>query len=358
MPEPPNQPDLTRTLTVGMRVVLRHRLDGGLTDALGPLVSADDTTLVVQTRRGRVTVARVDVVAAKEVPPAAVRRGAPHLAPSMADLQELMVAGMPPLRSEWLGRWLLREASGYTGRANSVLPLGDPGVPLSDALAFVASWYADRGGVPLLQVYGPSGFSVADDAVGGAAIDAGWTAFQRTLVMTGSVDALAVGGGSSTATVADRPDDAWWSGAAPREQEHRATATAIFDQIPDAAYLTLRADAIRPEVSGGADAGRPEVTAGEVVAVGRTAFAHAWAGVLSVHVPPAYRRRGLARQVMTLAAREARARGIRSMYLQVSQDNTPAVQLYESLGFAIHHEYYYLRAPTAPRAARAARAPR
>ncbi|MBO1756307.1 GNAT family N-acetyltransferase [Allobranchiibius sp. CTAmp26] len=331
MPEPPNQPDLTRTLTVGMRVVLRHRIDGGLTDALGPLVSADEATLVVQTRRGPVAVPRDAVVAAKEVPPAPSRRGAPHLAPSMADLQELMVAGMPPLRSEWLGRWLLREASGYTGRANSTLPLGDPGVPLSDALAFVASWYAARDGVPLLQVYGPSGFSVADDAVGGAALEAEWTAFQRTLVMSASVDALAAGPGDTSASVADRPDDAWWSGAAPREQEHRATAQAIFDRIPEATYLTLRAG-----------------PSGEVTAVGRVAFAQAWAGVFSVHVPPAYRRRGLARQVMVLAAQQARARGIRSMYLQVSQDNAAAVRLYESLGFAIHHEYWYLRAPRPP----------
>ena len=350
MPEPSNQPDLTPTLTVGMRVVLRHRIDGGLTDALGPLISADDTTLVVQTRRGPVAVARRDVVAAKEVPPAAVRRGAPHLAPSMADLQESMVAGMPPLRSQWLGRWLLREASGYTGRANSILPLGDPGVPLSDALAFVTSWYAERDQVPLLQVYGPSGFSVAEDEVGGAALEGGWSAFQRTLVMTGSVDAPALavvatsGPPQVAAAVTDRPDDRWWGGAAGREQEHRGTAGAIFDRVPDAAYLTLRA------VDGGGSAGgaRGAVGAGgEVLAVGRVAFAHAWAGVFSVHVPPAYRRRGLARQVMALAAHEARARGIRSMYLQVSEDNTAAVQLYRSLGFAVHHEYWYLR-PLAP----------
>ena len=332
MTEPLNQPDLTRTLTVGMRVVLRHRIDGGLTDALGPLVSADDTTLVVQTRRGLVSVARGDVVAAKEVPPAAVRRGAPHLAPSMADLQELMVAGMPPLRSAWLGRWLLREASGYTGRANSTLPLGDPGIPLSEALAFVASWYADRRQVPLLQVYGPSGFEVASDADGGAALEAGWTAFQRTLVMTGPVDALAGGGPALGSAVTDRPNDAWWSAAAPREQEHRATAQAIFDRVQNAAYLTLRA-------------GPSDAADGEVVAVGRVAFAHAWAGMFSVHVPPAYRRRGLARQVMALAAQQARARGVRSMYLQVSQDNAAAVRLHESLGFAVHHEYWYLRAP-------------
>ena len=39
---------------------------------------------------------------------------------------------------ERLGDWLLRAAEGFTGRANSALPLGDPGVPLPEAVAAVA----------------------------------------------------------------------------------------------------------------------------------------------------------------------------------------------------------------------------
>lgn len=330
MPEPLNQPDLTSALTVGMRVVLRHRIDGGFTDALGELTVSEPSTLTVQTRRGPVTVPRRDVVAAKEVPPAPVRRGGPHLAISMADLQELMVAGMPPLRTAWLGRWLLRESDGYTGRANSALPLGDPGRPLPEALSAVDSWYRERGQEPLLQVYGPEGFDMSSDVVGAAALDAGWTAFQRTLVLTASVDSLlspSPGCNQAAAFVGKQPDEHWWTGAAEREQSHRSTAADIFSGVEDGEYVTLTLDS-------------------EVVAVGRVAFARAWAGVFSVHVLPDHRRRGLAHQVMTVVARSARTRGIRSMYLQVSRDNDAAVALYRSLGFRIHHEYWYLRAPS------------
>lgn len=317
-----------------MRVVIRHRTPDGLTDALGVVTAADALSLEVTTRRGSVRIDRRSVLAAKRVPPASVRRGRPHLAPSMAGLQELMVGGMPPLRSEWLGRWLLRESSGYTGRANSVLPLGDPGVPLSAALTCVERWYAERGGVPLLQLYGPDGFTVADDVVGAAALDAGWTAFQRTLVMTASVDALA---DADTPPVPDTdlgvevtgsPGENWWAGAMSREQTHRDVAAPIFERVSDGEFFTLRA-------------------ASEVVAVGRVAYSPGWVGVFSVHVCAAHRRRGLAREAMAVAARRAQARGIRSMYLQVSRDNTAAVRLYESLGFAIHHEYWYLRAAQA-----------
>ncbi len=55
---------------VGTRVVIRYRLpEGGFSDALGDLVSADDATAVVVTRRGPVRVAAEDAVIGKPVPP-------------------------------------------------------------------------------------------------------------------------------------------------------------------------------------------------------------------------------------------------------------------------------------------------
>src|SRR5919206_492190 len=44
-----------------------------------------------------------------------------------------------------LGEWLLRAGGGFTGRANSALGVGDPGMPLPDAVDAVTRWYTDRG---------------------------------------------------------------------------------------------------------------------------------------------------------------------------------------------------------------------
>ena len=58
-------------------MVVRYRIaGGGLTDALGLLVDADDGDCTVRTRQADVVIPLELVVAAKEVPPAPPRRPA------------------------------------------------------------------------------------------------------------------------------------------------------------------------------------------------------------------------------------------------------------------------------------------
>ena len=60
----------------GTRVVVRYRIEGGFTDALGHLLECDAGSCTVRTRRSDVVISLERVVAAKEVPPAPPRRGA------------------------------------------------------------------------------------------------------------------------------------------------------------------------------------------------------------------------------------------------------------------------------------------
>ena len=62
----------------GTRVVVRYRIKGGLTDALGHLLACDAGSCTVRTRRADVVIPLELVVAAKEVPPAPPRRAAAH----------------------------------------------------------------------------------------------------------------------------------------------------------------------------------------------------------------------------------------------------------------------------------------
>ncbi len=56
-------------------------------------------------------------------------------------------------------------------------------------------------------------------------------------------------------------------------------------------------------------------------------------GLFDFGVRPAWRGRGLGRAIMLQALRQFYARGYRSVALSVDADNTPAVSLYDSIGF-------------------------
>ena len=74
--------DLVSSIELGTRLVVRKRIEGGFTDAVGYLRSVDKTACVVETRHGPVTIPLAEIVAAKKVPPPpaprAPRRSAPE----------------------------------------------------------------------------------------------------------------------------------------------------------------------------------------------------------------------------------------------------------------------------------------
>ena len=106
----------------------------------------------IRRRTGEVVTVDVSrVIAAKVVPDAPLRlRSASDI--DATTLEKIAAEAWQPLERESLGGWVLRAARGFTGRANSVLPLGSPGVPLDEALSTVAHWYRTRALPPTIQV--------------------------------------------------------------------------------------------------------------------------------------------------------------------------------------------------------------
>lgn len=331
-------PDPVDGLQPGMRAVVRRRLEPdvqgahAVTDALGDVVAIDAETVSVQTRHGLLVILRATVVAAKEVPPRPVRRGAPHLAISMGDLERIMVEGWPPLERAELGDWLLRAGAGFTGRANSVLPLGDPGLPLQEAVDRAESWSGKRGLRHLFALFGPEGFAADEDPLGRELLARAYRPFNQTLVMTAATGTLPPElphPSGARVLLEPTPSGQWWdtwaagSGHAGQSGAEHAAARAVMSGSPDQLFASLE-------------------VGGALVGVARIAFAQGWAGLFALHVAPDHRRSGVALQLMGAAADASRSHGIRSMYLQVLRASSPARGLYERLGFSTHHEYRYL----------------
>ena len=69
------------------------------------------------------------------------------------------------------------------------------------------------------------------------------------------------------------------------------------------------------------------------------------ADITNVAVLPAFRRRGLARELMTALIIAVKAQGVTRLQLEVRESNTAARTLYESLGFTVDgkRKRYYRR---------------
>lgn len=136
---------MLRQEDVGQRVVVRRivGIRAGrplFSDALGELAELSETHLTLATAHGRITVPMAEVHRAKRVP--ASRR---PTSAAVAALEHAADEAWPAPTRAGLGDWLLRSADGWTGRANSALPVGDPDRPLPAAIDAVQRWYADLG---------------------------------------------------------------------------------------------------------------------------------------------------------------------------------------------------------------------
>jgi GNAT superfamily N-acetyltransferase len=338
------------SLPLGSRVVVRWRLDAPdpasgatLTDTVGTLVARDEGTLTLESSRGTVTLDRARVTAAKEVPPKPSRRGAPHLAISIEDLQRVMAPSWGAVEQDQLGDWLLRASSGFTQRGNSVVPVGDPGLPLAEAVDRVVDWYAARGLPAKVALAGPEGFDPADDPLGAELLGRGWTAASRTLTLTARTETIAAAdpGGPAVLVTADATPEWLETYRATRstipgvsEQVITGSPRHLFGQVRPGGGLSQQLGLRAPDAAGTTP-----------VALGRMGIAHGWAGLGAVWTDPAYRGRGLAGHLTAQLARAALEDGILLTHLQVEADNDVAIRLYRRLGYVVHSSYLYLTSP-------------
>ena len=334
---------------VGQRVVVRWVVRGeqgpsggpALTDVLGVMESWTDTATTVRREDGTlVEVARADLVAGKPVPPRPSPRLASVLSVPVAYAEQRAVASWPPLEFARVGEWLLRASSGFSARANSALLVGDPGRSRPEALAEVEVYYADRLLPAWVQVVTGSDERRWLDASGWVVARPGEadTAFlvagvRPTRRLLGRRAAPA--DGSPAVLVTDRATPDWLAGD-PRVLAHGDAAVAVLEGPAEVAFARV------PTESGPAGPG-------PAAATGRAAISRApgddWVGITDVRVAPDHRRRGLASAVLEELLRWAEERGATTAYLQVREDNAPALALYRRLGFVRHHSYAYLRPP-------------
>ncbi|MDX3571434.1 GNAT family N-acetyltransferase [Streptomyces sp. ID05-47C] len=316
---------------VGKRVSVRRLSEPGVTegkftDTVGVLTSWDNGVLLITRKSGEsVRIAESSLVAGKVVPAAPARRRGP--AASYEELARVCARAWRPVESERLGEWELRAASGFTRRANSVLPLGDPGLPLDGALDVVRRWYGDRGLPAYVQT--ATGAEGTQEPLCAELERRGWVREVTAELWIGALAPVAdlAEAEAGGVVLAREADEAWL--ARYQRKGIGEVALKVLGGGPSVWFASVPGEGAAP------------------AAIGRCVVDGRWAGFAAVEVDPQQRRRGLATVVMAALARRALEEGASAAWLQVEADNAGARALYAGMGFGAHHAYHHYREPEA-----------
>lgn len=304
---------------VGQRVVVRmfagHRAGRQLfRDVLGELVGYTPEELTVHTRSGPVRIPLAEVHRGKPIP-----RGLREI----EALERVAAAAWPPLEQETLGGWLLRWADGFTGRANAVLPLGEPDRPVEEAVDAAVAWYDARGQRALIDL--PMPLAAPLDARLRAR---GWPVLCTVAVQTVPLAVLRERAPEPDGVVlADTPPAGWLEAVAARRGAPLPVVRQVLTGGGDVAFAT----AYGPD--------------GAALGYARGAVHGDWLGLFAVETLPAARRRGVAGRITRALADRAAQRGATRAYLQVEESNAAASACWAALGFHTHHTYLRRGAP-------------
>jgi ribosomal protein S18 acetylase RimI-like enzyme len=237
-------------------------------------------------------------------------------------LQAIAATGWGYAERANIGAWELRAAGGHTSRANSALPIGDSGMPLPQTLEAVEEWFTERGlrgrvqtvdGSPLDQAIAELGYSETDKPAlrQSAPIEPAW----ETLKSSTDLDHIAK-------VTTELPEDYF-------------TVYRRGHGIPEFKTILTTGDALIAFAVVRGDKG-------EALSVGRVAIdtASGYAGIAAVATAESARRRGLARIVLRDLLTFASEGGAENTYLEVEEENAPALSLYASLGYTTAHRYH------------------
>ena len=236
-------------------------------------------------------------------------------------IERATLAAVSPPAVEQFGDWLLPFDSGSIGRAKSAVPLRHEHCE-SSVVDAIEARYRSRGLAAAFRV--PDNEKL--EAVRDELVRRDYHIEQPTVVHIGRCEAMLRVSGETPADVAASPDEAWASvfvgeGFDPVDGAYRVKA---LSRSTDALYAGVR------------DAGR-------TVAVGVAAFGYGWASVHGMRTNFAQRGKGFAGRVLIALAQAALDRGIARVFLQVEENNAPAISLYRRAGFEPAWRYVYWR---------------
>ena len=295
---------------IGKRVTIRlHDPSGGYRDIVGILQSERE---LITSKSKTITFSPDEIAIWREIKPLPdlAGKGAP-LSQRIIELEKLSDLTWPAQEIVEYGKWRLRISDGFSMRANSVLPIGEPPIDLASAVDEVIGIYRENKLKPTFSIPLPI-FDELDRYLE----EHGWNIKIDANFLVRDIGEIEVSSDPQfSIEILDYPSKSWL------EVNSDQPLEKIMRRYP-ARYGAIKIGE-------------------QIIAVGRIATFRSWSIVTRLFVNSSYRGKGVARILMNNLLAAASEDGATKVALQVDNENGAALALYQSMGFTVHHKFVY-----------------
>jgi ribosomal protein S18 acetylase RimI-like enzyme len=239
----------------------------------------------------------------------------------LVTLDRESVTVWPCLREERLGDWILRFGGGVYGRSNSVQPFGDPTIPIAEAVESCEAAYRAERLPSMFRLPHLGDWQELDRHLAAR----GYEINDSAIVQVGHIASPPM---PESVKLLETPNAEWlasYFAGSGRGAGREAAVEQLLHRVPPPRRFAA-------------------VHQGErLVAIGLGSIHNDTLWMFGIATVPDSRGQGHGQRICEALMAWAKREGARRAALQVSSSNTPALRLYDRLGFENAYEYTYRR---------------
>ena len=241
---------------------------------------------------------------------------------AITDLEQVAALCWPAREIQSYNGWLINWSDGITWRANSVHPFGPiEDIRLEDAIEYVISFYQSKDTKPAFKLTEASLPVDLDETLEDMGFEKRMITHVQTVPIT-ELSCLDPRVAVDLLKVTNESINALFQETGFTEQVRSARSDIIARIKGEKIIACAKID-------------------GKFAGVGLGVVQGKWLGLFSIRTLERYRRRGVGWSISCALSMWGEENGAQNIFLQVEAKNTPALALYESMGFEIMYTYWY-----------------
>ncbi len=241
----------------------------------------------------------------------------------VAQIRQIEEAGLnawPAHQQLLYDGWLLRFANGYTKRANSVMPVYDSVLELDEKIDYCEEIYHQMGFPPIFRLT-----PLAQGNLDQGLEVRGYQKIDPTQVLTLPLEDWEIRDPRQI-LIRELPLEQWMG-------VFSEISGSLVEKQP--AHAQILRNIINPFCATALE------ISGKWAACGLGVLERNWFGLFDIISHPDHRHQGFGTQLVTGMLDWAKSQGARKSYLQVMENNSPALGLYAKFGYVDAYGYWY-----------------